>query len=102
MLWFRMENNNLVSTLLDLIFLTHSRPNISFVVSWYFGAPQQIHFTTTKRILQYIKGTCYGIFYPHVITTTLISYTNLDWDRNLNKRRSMLGMVIKLGRAPIH
>jgi hypothetical protein len=75
---FRMVNNNPISTLMEerlqlqsnmgeefvdqlmyksmvrsLIFLTHSRPYISFVVScvnWYLGAPQQTHFITIKKI----------------------------------------------------
>jgi hypothetical protein len=95
LLWrFRMVNNNPISTLMEerlqlqsnmgeefvdqlmyksmvrsLIFLTHSRPYISFVVScvnWYLGA-NSFHYY--KKDLWYIKGTCYGVFYPHACTT---------------------------------
>ncbi len=89
-----------------LIFLTHSRPYISFAVSCvieYLGAPRQNHFIPAKRILRCIKGTTfYGIFYPHASTIELISYTNSDWGRDLDKRRSTSSMVFKLGPAPIH
>jgi hypothetical protein len=89
-----------------LIFLTHSRPYISFAVSCvieYLGAPRQNHFIPAKRILQCIKGTTfYGIFYPHASTIELISYTNSDWGRDLDKRRSTSSMVFKSGHVPIH
>ena len=44
----------------SLLYLTHIRPDISFVVglvSQYMQAPHEIHWKETKRILRYARGT---------------------------------------------
>ena len=44
----------------SLLYLTHSRPNISYVVSAtikYMQEPHELHWKESKRILHYVKGT---------------------------------------------
>jgi hypothetical protein len=44
----------------SLLYLTHTHPNISFVVgfvSWYMQTPHEIHWKAAKRILWYVWGT---------------------------------------------
>ena len=49
----------------SLMYLTHSRPNISYVVSVaarYMQEPHELHWKEAKRILHYVQGTIdYGI-----------------------------------------
>jgi hypothetical protein len=50
-----------------LLYLTHTRLDISFVVGLvarYMQTPHEIHWETTKRILRYVRGTVqYGMHY---------------------------------------
>ena len=44
----------------SLLYLTHSRPNLSFVVgrvACYMQTPHESHWKEAKRIVQYIQGT---------------------------------------------
>jgi hypothetical protein len=44
----------------SLLYLTHPRPNISFVVGLvarYMQTPHEIHWKSNKRILRYVRGT---------------------------------------------
>jgi hypothetical protein len=51
----------------SLLYLTHSRPDISYVVGSvyrYMQEPHELHWKETKRILRYVKGTTsFGIHY---------------------------------------
>ena len=51
----------------SLLYLTHSRPYISYVVSVvarYMQEPHEMHWKEAKRILHYVHGTKdYGIHY---------------------------------------
>ena len=67
-----------------LLYLTHSRPNISYVVSVaarYMQDPHELHWKATKRTLHYVQGTRdYGIHYAGV-QIDLIGFTDSDWAR---------------------
>ena len=44
----------------SLLYLTHSHPDLSFVVgrvACYMQTPHESHYKATKRILRYIQGT---------------------------------------------
>lgn len=59
------------------------------------------HFTTVKRILQYLKGSLYiGITYTKR-EMVLKSFSDVDWAGDPNDRRSTTGLVMFLDNNPI-
>ena len=67
----------------SLLYLTHSRPNLSYVVgavSRYMQEPHELHWNAAKRILRYVQGTItYGIHYAANFSLNLIGFTDSDW-----------------------
>ncbi|XP_021985727.1 uncharacterized mitochondrial protein AtMg00810-like [Helianthus annuus] len=84
-----------------LQYLTITRPDISYAVnqvSQYLHAPTTTHFQEVKRILRYLKGTlAFGLHYTRPTTTSLLGYSDADWARCLETRRSTYGYSIFLG-----
>jgi hypothetical protein len=64
----------------NLIYLTHSRPDISFVVSvvsWFMQDPIESHWKVVKFIVRYMKGTTqFGIRYC-CSSDSLVGFTDL-------------------------
>ena len=63
-----MVNNTLYRQLIGcFIYITQSRPNLSYTVSVslrYMDQPHEIHWREAKRILNFVQGTrTHGIFY---------------------------------------
>ena len=80
-----MIDNTLYRQLIgSLLYLTHSRPYISYVVSVvsrYMKEPHELHWKETKRILHHVQGTRdYGINYAAGAQLDLIGFTDLDWE----------------------
>ena len=67
----------------SLIYLTHTRPNLSFAISlvfWFMQKPHESHWQVTKRILRYLQVTLhYGVFYLSSTTVSLSGYIDSDW-----------------------
>ncbi|KAK9088551.1 hypothetical protein Scep_027633 [Stephania cephalantha] len=88
-----------------LIYLTHTRLDISFsvgVVSRFMSNPSQIHCGAAKRILRYVACTLnYGIWYIHSINFKLIGFTENDWASSLDDRRNTYGNVFGLGSGAV-
>ena len=67
----------------NLLYLTHSRPDICYAmnaVSRYMQQPHDLHWKVAKMILQYIQGTrTYGIHYVADSELELVGYTDFDW-----------------------
>ena len=65
-----------------LIFLTTTRPDLSYAVSTvsrYMAAPQQAHLDTAKHILWYLKKTSdYGLLYQNNSTNSIQGYMDAD------------------------
>lgn len=88
-----------------LIYLTHSRPDITFAVSLvprFMENPSQTHFGAAKRILRYIAGTVnYGIWYSSkgslYFYGKLYGYSDSDFGSCLDDRRSISAHVFTLG-----
>jgi hypothetical protein len=88
----------------SLLYLTHTRPDLSFavgLVSQFSQDPHESHWQAAKRILCYIQGTpMYGIHYtsgiPHIV-----GYTDSDWAGDVDDRKSTSGFVFCLGSGPI-
>nr|GEX43021.1 retrotransposon-related protein [Tanacetum cinerariifolium] len=51
----------------SLMYITTTRPDIQFVVSYisrFVSKPTEVHFAAAKRVLRYLQGTLdYGIWY---------------------------------------
>ena len=58
----------------------------------------QAHFQAVKRILRYVKGTLsYGLSFSHAASPSLVGYSDADWARCIETRRSTYGYSIFLG-----
>lgn len=88
-----------------LIYLTHSRPDISFsvgVLSRFMNSPTKYHMGAAKRILRYLGGTTsYGILYERGIVGKLEGYSDSDWAGCLDDRKSTSGVVFNLGSGAV-
>ena len=88
-----------------LIYLTHTRPDISFsvgVVSRFMSNPSKQHYGAAKRILRYIIGTLnYGIWYTQVRDFKLVGFTNSDWATSADDRRSTSGNMFGFGSSAV-
>ena len=66
-----------------LVYLTHTRPDISYVVSVasiYMDKPHDIHWRETKRILNFVQGTkTHGIHYVAQSSLELVGFIDSDW-----------------------
>ena len=101
-----MVDNTLYRQLIGiLLYLTHSRPDISYVVSVaarYMQDPHELHCKETKRILHYVQGTrYYGIHYAVGAQLDLIGFTDSDWEGDGNDGKSTSGFVFMIGFGPI-
>jgi hypothetical protein len=67
-------------------------------VSQFLQAPTVLHYQEVKRILRYVKGTlAFGLTFSRSASTTLVGYSDADWARCLETRRSTYGYSIFLG-----
>ncbi|GKF86249.1 putative zinc finger, CCHC-type containing protein, partial [Tanacetum coccineum] len=84
-----------------LQYLTITRPDLSYAVnqvSQFLHTPMKDHFQAVKRILRYVKGTLsYGLSFSHVASPSLLGYSDTDWARCIETRRSTYGYSIFLG-----
>ncbi|TYK06529.1 putative mitochondrial protein [Cucumis melo var. makuwa] len=78
-----------------LIYLSHTCPDISFVVSavsQFMQAPYEEHMEAVKRILRYLKTTpCKGLMFRKTDKKTIEAYTDLDWTGSVVDRKSISG-----------
>ena len=84
-----------------ILYLTASRPDITFVVGVYAryqSEPKMSHITQVKRILKYINGTSeYGMLYSHNANSLLTGYCDVDWAGSVDDRKSTYGGCFFLG-----
>jgi hypothetical protein len=89
----------------SLIYLTTTRPDISFVVgilSRFMQRPCEGHWSAAKRVLKYLKGTQdFGLRYSKVEDFNLIGYFNSTFDGYKENGVSTSGYLISLGSAAI-
>eukprot|EP00253_Pinus_taeda_P014135 PITA_14135 len=95
-------NNSIVGS---LVYLTVARPDIMFVVSLisrFMERPKKTHWQAAKRILRYVKGTKrFDILYILLECSDLIGYTDSDWARSVDDRKSTSGYVFHMGSGAI-
>jgi hypothetical protein len=89
----------------SLIYVTNTRPDICYAVSTvarYMDSPQTPHLQAAKRILRYLQGTAdFGLFFSSDNSEQFHTYTDADWGRDIDTRRSTSGILHKLGTASI-
>eukprot|EP00253_Pinus_taeda_P007915 PITA_07915 len=88
-----------------LLYLTHTRPDLSFavgLVARFLQNPRESHWKAAKRILRYVRGTIqFGIHYSAKATPLLVGFTDSDWAGDPDDRKSTAGYVFTLGSGPI-
>ena len=71
-----------------LLYLTHTRPDLSFavgLVARFMHKPHESHWKEDKIILRCIRGTIqFEIHYNAGASPLLISFTNYDWASDPN------------------
>jgi len=86
-----------------LVYLTNSRPDISFVVSklsQFLSQSSSIHLQVVLRVLWYIKGNpTQGLFFPTQSSLHLTSFFDSNWGACPDTRRSVTGFCFFLGFA---
>jgi hypothetical protein len=88
----------------SLLYLTHTWPDISFVVgifARYMQTPHEIHWKATKRILQYVWGILQWIHYSSGGTLLLVGFTDSDWADDTDDWKSTVGYFFILCFLPV-
>ena len=64
--------------------------------------PHEIHWNSSKRILQYVQGTKnFGLHYVASSSLQLAGFSDSDWDGDPTDRNSTSGFVLMLADGPI-
>ncbi|KAD5961360.1 hypothetical protein E3N88_12833 [Mikania micrantha] len=89
----------------SLIYLTLTRPDISFavgVLSIFMQAPRKPHVFAARRILRYLNATTgVGIKFTKTVSPELVGFCDSDYAGDLSMRRSTTGYVFMYGMSPI-
>jgi hypothetical protein len=89
----------------SLIYLTTTRPDISFAVSMvsrFMVEPKELHWKATKKILRYLRGTIgYGLVYRSIEDFRLIGYTDSNWAGCMYDMKSTAGYSFSMGSTTI-
>ena len=84
-----------------LLYLTASRLDISYsveVCARYQANPKESHMIALKRIIKYVKTTAdFGVWYNKDTNDVLAEYSNTDWARNADDRKSTSGGCFYVG-----
>ena len=85
----------------SLLYLTASRPDISYsmgVCARYQANPKESHMIASKRIIKYVKTTAdFGVWHSKDTNDVLARYSDVDWARNANDRKSTSGGCFYVG-----
>jgi hypothetical protein len=85
----------------SLLYLTASRPDITFsvgVCARFQANPKESHLTAVKRIIRYVNHTLvYGIWYSRETNLVVAGYSDADWARNTDDRKSTSGGCFYVG-----
>lgn len=77
----------------SLSYLTMSKPDKSFsvgVCARHQATLKVSYLKATKRIIRYICGTLnYGLWYPFDINSVIVDYSDADWVKNVDDRKSI-------------
>ena len=83
-------------------YVVHSRPNIALVVgivAIFSANPRENHLMVVKRKMRYLKGIDdFGLYYKRSEKFELNSFTDVDWEGNIDDRKSTNGEALFLGK----
>ncbi|XP_040869458.1 secreted RxLR effector protein 161-like [Glycine max] len=92
----------------SLRYLCNSIPDICFAVSLisrFMQKPRLSHMQAAKRILRFVKGTIdNGVLFPFEVESyesDLFGYTNSDWKRDPEQKKSTGGYLFMYYDAPV-
>ena len=78
----------------SLLYFTASKLDISYSLGMcarYQANPKESHMITLKRIIKYVKFIAnFSVWYSKDTNDVLIGYSDVDWARNANDRKSTL------------
>ncbi|KAJ9547861.1 LOW QUALITY PROTEIN: hypothetical protein OSB04_020404 [Centaurea solstitialis] len=84
----------------SLLYLTVTIPDLAYsvcLISRFMAGPMESHMMVAKRVIRYIKATTsMGIFYQRGNTDEMVAYTDNNYARDLDDRRSTSGYVFML------
>ena len=79
----------------SLLYLTHTRPDLSYVVSAVarnMHQPHELHCRAEKIILQYVQGTKkFGVHCTASSSLQLAGFSDSDWDSDPIERKLTSG-----------
>ncbi|KAM2279879.1 hypothetical protein ACFX1S_040660 [Malus domestica] len=79
----------------SLLYLTASRPDISFSVgacARYQANPKESHLEVVKRIIRYVSGIAdFGLHYSFETNSEIVGFSDADWVGNADDRKSTSG-----------
>jgi hypothetical protein len=85
----------------SLQYLSLTRPNLAFAVNrvcQFMHKPSKLHWQAVKRILRYIKHTVsHGLLLTRLNISTLEAFSDADWARCPDDRKSTGGYCVFLG-----
>ncbi|XP_061376199.1 uncharacterized mitochondrial protein AtMg00810-like [Gastrolobium bilobum] len=85
----------------SLRYLTCTRPDLCLsvgIISRFMEDPRYTHWKAAKRILRYVKGTIsQGLHYSKSDKYKLTGYSDSDWCRDVDDRKSTAGYVFFMG-----
>ena len=95
-------DSSLYRSMIDsLLYLTISRPNISYsvrVCARYQANPKEFHMIALKRIIKYVKTTAdFGMWYNKDTNDFLVGYYDADKAGNVDDRKSTSGGCFYMG-----
>ena len=86
----------------SLIYLTTTRPDISYIVHQFISSSRHLHLTAVRRIIHYLQASpTNGLFFYTESSLQLVTYSDADWAGCPNTRRFSTGWCLFLGNALI-
>jgi hypothetical protein len=88
-----------------LIYLTNTRPDLSYAVnilSRFMQQPRDNHWNAAKRVLRYIQGTKYfGLLYKNTKNFVLGGFSDADFAGSIDDRASTSGYLMNMCSATV-